>query len=129
MGHSDRKPLPNAAGTPRITRTANNRLGAVFSSLYSFWTARQAAVSHSAQSQGHRSDAYSIIFFNKDPLICVENDITSSPDELLTSCLRYKPHDNENYTLAIEKAQAIMTSHWSTERCGPPLHGNSTPTT
>ncbi|KAI9455138.1 hypothetical protein BJY52DRAFT_1122164, partial [Lactarius psammicola] len=46
----------------------------------------------------------------------VENDLTSSPDELLTSCLRYKAHENENYTLAIEKAQATMTSHWSTER-------------
>ncbi|KAI9455145.1 hypothetical protein BJY52DRAFT_1122154 [Lactarius psammicola] len=116
MSRSDRQPLPNAAGTPRITPTANNRLGAVISSLYSFWTARQAAVSHNAQLGGYRRDAYSIIFFSKDPLICVEHDFTSSPDELLTYCLGYKPGDSENYTRAIRKAQDIMTSHWSTER-------------
>ncbi|KAI9450269.1 hypothetical protein BJY52DRAFT_196728 [Lactarius psammicola] len=116
MGHNDRQPLPNAAGTPRITPTLNNRLGAVISSLYSFWTARQATVGHNAQPGGHRRDAYSIIFFNKAPFTCVENDLTSSPDELLTSCLRYRPFENENYTLAIKKAQATMTSHWSMER-------------
>ncbi|KAI9444004.1 hypothetical protein H4582DRAFT_2189914 [Lactarius indigo] len=116
MSRSDRQPLPNAAGTPLITPTANNRLGAVLSSLYSFWIARQAAVSHNAQLGGYRRDAYSIIFFSKDPLICVEHDFTSSPDELLTYCLGYKPNESENYTRAIRKAQAIMTSHWSAER-------------
>jgi hypothetical protein len=116
MARGDRKPLPNAAGTPRITPTANNRLGAVLSSLYSFWIARQAAASHNAQLGGNRRDAYSIIFFSRSPLTCVENDFTSSPDQLLTSCLRYRPFQNENYTLAIEKAQTIMTLHWSTER-------------
>ncbi len=129
MSRSDRQPLPNAAGTPLITPTANNRLGAVLSSLYSFWIARQAAVSHNAQLGGYRRDAYSIIFFSKDPLICVEHDFTSSPDELLTYCLGYKPGESENYTRAIRKAQDIMTSHWSTERCGPPLHGSLTSTT
>jgi hypothetical protein len=129
MARFDRQPHSNAAGTPRIAATANNRLGAVLSSLYSFWTARQAAFSSNAQLWGHRRDAYSIIFFSQEPLTCVENDFTSSPDELLTACLRYKPFQNENYTLAIEKAQSIMTSHWSTERCGPPLHGSSVPTT
>ncbi|KAH9059752.1 hypothetical protein EDB87DRAFT_1790917 [Lactarius vividus] len=113
MGSSDLQPLPNAAGTPRIALTANNRLGAAISSLYSFWTARQTAVK---KSGGRRRDAYSIVFFNRDALTCVENDLTSSPDELLTSCLRYEAHESDNYKVAIQKAQAIMTSHWSTER-------------
>jgi hypothetical protein len=56
------------------------------------------------------------MFFSKDPLICVENDFTSSPEELLNSCLGYKPGESENYTRAIRKAQSLMTSHWSTER-------------
>ncbi|KAH9010964.1 hypothetical protein EDB85DRAFT_2136036 [Lactarius pseudohatsudake] len=93
MARSDRRPLPNAAGTPLITRIANNRLGAVISSLYSFWTARQAAVSQHEQLGGHRRDAYSIIFFSRTPMICVENDFTSTPDELLTACLRYRPYE------------------------------------
>lgn len=118
MARSDRQPLPNAAGTSLIARTANNRLGAVISSLYSFWIARQAALSNNAQLGAHRRDAYSIIFFSKQPLTCVENDFTSSPDELLTACLRYRPYQNEIYILAIKKAQDIMNLHWSTERCG-----------
>ncbi|KAH9059751.1 hypothetical protein EDB87DRAFT_1577415 [Lactarius vividus] len=113
MGRGDLQPLPDAAETPRIALTVNNRFGAVISSLYSFWTARQA------QLGGHRKDAYSVVFFSKDALTCVKNDLTSSPTELLKSCLRYKARENENYTLAIEKAQAIMTSHWCTER--PPV--------
>ena len=124
MASGDRKPLPNAAGTPRIAPTANNRLGAVLSSIYSFWLARQAASSQNAQLGGNRRDAYSIIFFSKKPLICVESDFTSTPDQLLASCLRYKPFENENYTLAIEKAQDIMTSNWSTERYESPLSGD-----
>jgi hypothetical protein len=129
MSRSDRQPHPNAAGTQLITPTADNRLGAVLSSLYSFWIARQAAAIHNAQSRGRRRDAYSIIFFSKDPLICVEHDFTSSPKELLNHCLRYKPRENENYTRAIRKAKSLMTSHWSTERCGNPLHGSLIPPT
>ena len=117
MWSADRRPLPNAPGANRIIPTANNRLGAVVASLYSFWIARQAAVSQNAQLEGRRKDAYSLIFFSNDPLTCVENDFTSSPDELLTSSLRYRPGGDENYTLALQKAQSIMISHWSTERC------------
>lgn len=116
MASVDRQPLPNAAGTPRITPTANNRLGAVLSSLYSFWLARQAASSQNAQLGGNRRDAYSIIFFSEKPLTCVQNNFTSTPDQLLTYCLQYKPRQKENYKLAIEKAQSIMISNWSTER-------------
>ncbi|KAI9455147.1 hypothetical protein BJY52DRAFT_1188514 [Lactarius psammicola] len=116
MWSSDRRPLPNAPGTNRIIPTSNNRLGAVVASLYSFWIARQAAVSQNAQLGGRRRDAYSLIFFSDNPLTCLENDFTSSPDELLTSSLRYRPGGNENYVLALQKAQSIMTSHWSTER-------------
>src|ERR1700761_6776582 len=124
MGKSDRQPLPDAAGTHLIAPTANNRLGAVLSSLYSFWIARQADASRNAQLGIYRRDAYTIMFFSKDPLICVENDFTSSPDELLTACLGYQPGDSENYTRAIRKAQSIMAAHWSAERYGPSLHGN-----
>jgi hypothetical protein len=118
MSLRDRQPLPNAPGTNLITPTANHRLGAVVASLYSFWIARQAAVSQNAQLGGRRRDAYSLIFFSDNPSTCVENDFTSSPDELLASSLRYGPDGCENYTLALQKSQSIMVSHWSTERYG-----------
>ena len=122
MSLTDRRPLPNSPGTNRIIPTANHRLGAVVASLYGFWIARQAAVSHNATLGGRRRDAYSLIFFSDNPVTCVENDFTSTPDQLLTSSLGHRPYGCENYTLALQRAQSIMTSHWSTERCGPQLH-------
>jgi len=116
MSQPDRQPLPNAAGIDRITPTANNRLGCVFSALYSFWLARQAATNRNAQLGGGRRDAYSLIFFNNKPSASMENDFASSPDELLTAALRFKADGWTNFTRAVESAQNIMNAHWSTER-------------
>jgi hypothetical protein len=118
MSQQDRQPLPNAAGTDRITRTANDRLGSVFSALYSFWLARQAAIDRNAQIGGVRRDAYSLIFFNHEPWTSIENDLTSSPDELLTAALRYKAEGGKDFTCALRRTQSIMNAHWSTERYG-----------
>jgi len=62
MGGTDRRPLPNSPVTRRITQRANNRLGAVVSSLYGFWTAHDAALRSNAASI--RRDAYTVILFN-----------------------------------------------------------------
>lgn len=59
----DRRPLPDSPATQRIVQRADNRFGAVISSLYAFWTAREAAISAGANS-GQRRDAYSIISFH-----------------------------------------------------------------
>ena len=91
MCQQDRQPLPNAAGIDRTTPTANDRLGCVFSALYSFWLARQAAINRNAQMGGARRDAYSLIFFNHEPSISIENDFASSPEEPLTVALGLKP--------------------------------------
>jgi hypothetical protein len=116
MSLEDRQPLPNSAGIDRIARTANDRLGSVFSALYSFWIARQAAVDRNAQVGGGRRDAYSLIFFNQEPSTSIENDLTSSPDELLDAALQYVAYGGTDFTSALESAQTVMTSHWSTER-------------
>jgi hypothetical protein len=116
MCQQDRQPLPDAAGRDRITPTANDRLGAVFSALYSFWLARQAAIDRNAQLGGARRDAYSLIFFNHEPSTSIESDFTSSPDELLTAALLYEADGGTDFTRALERTQHIMDSHWSTER-------------
>jgi hypothetical protein len=116
MSCQDRQPLPNAPGTDRITPTANNRLGSVFSALYSFWLARQAGIDRNARLGRTRRDAYSLIFFDDEWSTSVENDLTSSPDELLTAALRYVTNFGTNFTVALEGAQHIMNSHWSAER-------------
>ena len=117
MCQQDRQPLANAAGTDRITPTANDRLGSVFSALYSFWLARQAAIDRNAQLGGARRDAYSLIFFNHEPSTStIENDFASTPDELLTAALLYEADGGTDFTSALERTQNIMNSHWSTER-------------
>jgi len=120
MGSTDRQPIPNSAGIDRIVRKANNRLGAVFSALYSFWIARQAAVDRNAPvggESGGRRDAYSLIFFDHEPSTStIENDFTSSPDQLLTAALDFGVQGGTDFTKALDKTQEIMTSHWSTER-------------
>ena len=120
MGRKDRQPLPNSTGFDRIVRTANNRLGAVFSALYSFWIARQAAVNRDSPAGGGRRDAYSLIFFSHDPSTSsIQNDFTSSPDELLNAALEFDVDRGTDFTRALKRAQDVMTLYWSTERYVP----------
>ncbi|KAI0292619.1 hypothetical protein B0F90DRAFT_1671124 [Multifurca ochricompacta] len=84
----------------------------------SFWLARQAAISRNAHLHlgVDRRDAYSLIFFDNESTICLENDSTSSPDELLTAALQYGPSVGTNFSCALESTQKVMDSHWSRER-------------
>ena len=116
MSLQDRQPPPGSSGIERIEPTANNRLGAVFSALYSFWIERQAAVDRNSLLGGSRKDAYSLIFFNHEPSTSIENDYTTSPDELLTAALQFNAIGGKDFLGALETAQKVMTSHWSTER-------------
>ena len=116
MGKSDRQPLPDAPATDRIREKANNRLGAVYSALYSFWSARHAAVTSGQQASGARYDAYSIILFDKTTKNAVVNDFTSTPDQLLDIVLNDKASGGTDFTAALQAGQAIMTAKWSTER-------------
>jgi hypothetical protein len=69
MTFTDRVPLGGTPATQRIVQTANNRFGAVISSLYGFWTAREAAI-RSGTAAGARRDAYTIITFDHNPSVC-----------------------------------------------------------
>jgi hypothetical protein len=44
MSLTNRRPLTEGPAAERIQALANNKLGAVYSALYSFWSARHAAV-------------------------------------------------------------------------------------
>lgn len=114
MGDVDKRPLPNTPASNRIIQHSNNRFGAVLSSLYSFWSARAAAV---AGPQAARRDSYSVILFDHTIVDVVENDFASSPDELLDAVLRYAAYGGTNFTAAVQRGQSVMEQHWSTERC------------
>jgi hypothetical protein len=131
MGSTDRQPISNSAGIDRIVPKENNRLGAIVSALYSFWIARQdlpkeiktkknkkkkAVVDHNLPVGEGRRDPYSLIFFNDEAEASIENDFTRSPEELLTAALAFDTDGGKSFQCALERAQMLMTSHWSTER-------------
>ena len=116
MLSDDRLPLADAPATERIKLRADNRLGAVYSALYSFWSARHAAVTSGQESLGARRDAYSVIMFNHLAKNVVVNDFAGSSDDLLEIVLNEKAKGGTNFAEALHAAQAIMVDNWSTER-------------
>ena len=115
MKCSDRRPLPGTPVTYRIARHLDNRLGAVYSALYSFWSSRQSAFNVQGQ-RGTRSDAYSILLFDGSAECAVVNDFNSAPEELLDLLLSKRCGHGTSFTLALRTAETVMCQNWSTER-------------
>jgi len=129
MGSADHLPLAEGPAAKRIQSLANNRLGAVYSALYNFWSARHAAVAAGQRKLGAqcsatrdqepvytRPDSYSIILFNAQPQTIMVNDVTSSPDQLLDIVLRHGFGGGTEFANALTEAQDIMVQNWSKER-------------
>ncbi|KIK79481.1 hypothetical protein PAXRUDRAFT_161212 [Paxillus rubicundulus Ve08.2h10] len=94
----------------------NNRLGAVYSALYSFWKARMATA---GQSSLTRRDSYSIILHDQVTETICSNDLTKSPDELLELLLPKGPKGGNSFDRALKAAETMMTECWADER--PPV--------
>ena len=123
MSSRDLRPLPNTPVTPNICRYNNNRLGAVYSSLHSFWTSRHAALNAVGQNAAiTRRDAYSMILFDHSPTTCISNDFARSPNELLDSIVSLQTGGGTDYTGALAEAQSVMVQHWSNERYAIPVN-------
>lgn len=116
MGGTDRRPLANTPTSSKITGRCNNRLGAVYSALHSFWAARHAATTTGQQVVQARRDAYSVILFDHAASVGVTNDFTSSPEQLLDAVLCYGSGGGTNFTQALRSAQSVMEQNFSTER-------------
>ncbi|TCD67573.1 hypothetical protein EIP91_012270 [Steccherinum ochraceum] len=116
MGAYDRRPLANTPVTNRLVRSHDNRLGAVYSSLYAFWSARHTSANPTGGAATHRRDAYSVILFDHTMATCINNDFASPPNDLLTRVMAYQAGGGTDYTTAIRHAQALMEANWSTER-------------
>ena len=111
MSYFDRSPL---ASGPRVLPF--NRLGAVYSALYSFWSARSAAVTVGRQTAGTLRDAYSVILFNSAATPVLTNDFTSTPDKLLSAVQSYEAVGGRDFSGALRFGQVIMEQNWSTKR-------------
>lgn len=112
MGSHDQRPLSDTPVTARIARSHNNRLGAVYSSLYAFWHARHATLT----GTHNRRDSYSVILFNESVVQSVNNDFTSTSEELLNQILGHRATGGTNYGGALQAAQRCMEASWSAER-------------
>ena len=112
MSKNDRKPLENSPVCGRIRPRMNNRLGAVYSALYSFWSARQAAV-------GHQRDANTIILHAQGAESVCENDTTRSPSELLDLLLPNAPKGGNCFDKALKAADTVISKWWDDTR--PPV--------
>lgn len=125
MTGTDRGPLANSPMTQQIMRRANNRLGAIYSALYSFWSARHAAVTADQQIVGARRDAYSIVLFNERAATILANNFGNSPGELLDLVLPHPASGGTSFSEALRTGEEVMTRYLSTERfamCScPPL--------
>ncbi|KAJ6534677.1 hypothetical protein DFH09DRAFT_932195, partial [Mycena vulgaris] len=118
MAATDRGPLRNAPSTALISRSSNNRLGAVYSALHAFWMSRNTALNGGgrAAAPAGRRDAYSVVLFDHTVSVCIANDFTNTPDDLLNKLLAYRSGGGTDFTLGITTAESLMRQHWSTER-------------
>lgn len=116
MAADDRQPLANTLVTHRIVQNSNNRLGAVYSALHMFWSARQAAATVGLQAVHTRRDAYSVILFDHTVTTGVTNDFSSSPDQLLDTILPYCSGGGTDFTMALRSAQKVMEENFSMDR-------------
>jgi hypothetical protein len=116
MSSTDRGPLANSPTTHQIMQSANNRLGAIYSALYSFWSARHAAVTAGQRVVGARRDAYSIVLFNESATNILPNDFSSSPGQLLDRMLAHRASGGTDFAEALRTGKEAMMQHWSTER-------------
>jgi hypothetical protein len=116
MTRTDRTPVPGTPSTAIIAARSNNRLGAVYSALYSFWMARQAAIVHSGGTAPRR-DAYSVLLHHGyAQRTSIINDFARTPDQLLQELLPYTADGDNDFEAALTLAQSMMETHWSTER-------------
>lgn len=116
MSASDRLPLANTPVTAEIARACNNRLGAVYSALHSFWLSRQAAIQNSGLANAVRRDSYSVILFNSSAQTVISNDFSSDPARLLTNVLQHRSSGGTSFVSALNMAKSVMEQHWSSER-------------
>ena len=87
----------------------NNRLGAVYSALYSFWSARQAAV-------GLQPDANTVILHAQGTQSVCENDTMRSPSELLDLLLSNGPNGGNCFDKALKAADTAISKWWDDAR-------------
>ncbi|KAH7105372.1 hypothetical protein BKA62DRAFT_689469 [Auriculariales sp. MPI-PUGE-AT-0066] len=115
MRNKDQRPIPNTPVYNSICAVANNRLGAVYSALFGFWTARAAAIQASG-SNTPRRDSYSVALCNNTSQVVLENDFSRSPQELLRALLPHRPCGGNDFSQNMRAGLDLMEKHWRNDQ-------------
>lgn len=114
MGCQDHQPLPNTPVSAQLVSRCNNRYGAVLSALYGFWLSRENVMAASANQA--RQDSYSVVTFDHNSETRVENDFTSTTDQLVEQLIAEMDDGGTNFHGALARAQAVIEANWSSDR-------------
>ncbi|CAE6523134.1 unnamed protein product [Rhizoctonia solani] len=116
MTSGDHRPLPNLPVTSRLVSQCNNRYGAVVSALYGFLKNQESVVANAGLTS--RQDAYSIVIFDDRAEIRVQNDLTSTTDQLINRLIphRYIGGGGTCFSEALRMAQQTIERNWHADR-------------
>jgi len=116
MSYSDHRPLANTPVSQRVSAHHNNRYGAALSALYAFWSSREVATRQGTPS-GARQDSYSIVLFDDTPEILLENNNTSTANELVESLIAHRGgYGGTNFDQALATARTVLERQWNAQR-------------
>ncbi|CAH1767672.1 9095_t:CDS:2 [Entrophospora sp. SA101] len=113
MSHNDRKPLENIrlGIREKIAQRHDNRLGAVYSAVYSFMETRLTSQRNLTKGAINK-DTVSLILFNSSTIVPIENQPLSDLDKFLDIMIEHSPCDGTNFELAIQKAGFLIDKYY-----------------
>ncbi|KDN38013.1 hypothetical protein RSAG8_09786, partial [Rhizoctonia solani AG-8 WAC10335] len=114
MTCTDRRPLTNTPISAQLTSSCNNRYGAVLSALYGFWLSRDTVAA--ASTTQARQDAYSVITFDHYSITRLQDDFTSTTDQLIGQLIPQTGQGGTDFQAALAMAQSVIEAHWSSDR-------------
>ncbi|CAE6468707.1 unnamed protein product, partial [Rhizoctonia solani] len=109
MTCTDHGPLLNTPVSARLTSNCNNRYGAVLSALYGFWLSRDTAAAVSTTQA--RQDAYSVITFDHYSTTRLQNDFTSTTDQLIGQLIPQMGQGGTDFQAALAMAHKALAFH------------------
>ncbi|CAG8485102.1 8847_t:CDS:10 [Acaulospora morrowiae] len=118
MFDTDKRPLQNTPIYNNLVLTHNNRLGAVYNAVYSFLDTRISSFRSSAHnSAATPRDSVSLILFDHEASLEIENLPLDDPDQFLNVMLKYSARGGTNFDLAIQKAGFVIDRHFDPTKC------------
>ncbi|CAG8527594.1 5810_t:CDS:10 [Scutellospora calospora] len=112
MRESDRKPIQGTPIYNDLIKGHNNRLGAVYNAVYLFLKTRLS--SQTAQyNKAVSRDTVSLILFDYEAIIAIENQPLKDPESLLNMMLQHNYRVGTNFNNAVLKAGSLIDNHFN----------------